>query len=86
MSTYSPILSLIYTIIYTNMTKKASGLRQQQLFQAISEYLQNTGLIQNALANGKSSSVRKLELRRDAVLKQRRLELTVRSLNLQRVP
>ncbi len=68
------------------MIKKASGLRQQQLFQAISEYLQNNGLIQNALANGKSSSVRKLELRRDAVLKQRRLELTVRSLNLQRVP
>lgn len=68
------------------MIKKASGLRQQQLFQAISEYLQNTGLIQNALANGKSSSVRKLELRRDAVLKQRRLELTVRSLNLQRIP
>lgn len=55
------------------MTKKASGLRQKQLFQAISEYLENAGLVQNAIAHGRTSSVRKLEL-------------TVRSLNLQRLP
>lgn len=55
------------------MTKNPQKRRQQQLFQAISEYLQNAGLIQSALETGRPSSVRKLEL-------------TVRSLNLQRQP
>lgn len=55
------------------MTKRTRNIRQEQLFQAINEYLQNAGLIQRSLETADSPDVRKLEL-------------TVRSLNLQRQP
>jgi len=48
-------------------------LRQEQLFQVINEYLQNLGLIQQSFNTKKKPAVHKLEL-------------TVRSLNLQRTP
>ena len=56
----------------TSTTKRPPQIRQQQLFQAINEYLQNFGLIQHAMDANKSPAVRKLEL-------------VVRSLNLQRI-
>jgi hypothetical protein len=59
------------------MTKNPRQLRQEQLFMVISEYLQNLGVIQKSFSAGigigKNPHVRKLEL-------------TVRSLNLQRLP
>jgi len=55
------------------MMKRTAQIRQKQLFEAISEYLQNTGLIQKSFETVNNPDVRKLEL-------------TVRSLNLQRLP
>ncbi len=55
------------------MTKKPQQIRQEQLFQAINEYLQNMGVIEKSFNSTKNPNVRKLEL-------------TVRSLNLQRLP
>jgi len=55
------------------MTKRPTQFRNQQLFQAINEYLQNAGLMQRSFAPIKTPQVRKLEL-------------VVRSLNLQRLP
>ncbi len=55
------------------MTRRSPQLRQQQLYQAIQDYLQNLGLVENSFKGRKHSSVHKLELK-------------VRSLNLQRLP
>ena len=80
------ILTGEYALTYTtndlqlnfhSMTKRSLQIRPQtqkaQLFQAINAYLQDLGFIENSFNPNKNPSVHQLEL-------------TVRSLNLQRLP
>lgn len=58
---------------HAGVKQRPRQIRQEQLFQVINEYLQNLGLIQQSFTMKKNPVVHKLEL-------------TVRSLNLQRTP